>query len=41
MTMNVIVVDDSRIMSERLKDIIWETTWVEVIGRAKDPPEAI
>lgn len=41
MTMNVLVVDDSRIMSERLKDILWETTGVEVIGRAKDPQAAI
>ena len=41
MTMKVLVADDSRIMSERLKDILWEITWVEVIGRAKDPPEVI
>jgi DNA-binding NarL/FixJ family response regulator len=39
--MKVLVVDDSEIMRERLKDMLSEVTEDEAIGQAKDTPEAI
>ena len=40
-TMKVLVVDDSGIVRERLKDMLSEVIDGEAIGQAKDTPEAI
>jgi DNA-binding NarL/FixJ family response regulator len=40
-TMKVLVVDDSEIVRERLKDMLSEVTEVEAIGQVKGTPEAI
>jgi len=39
--MKVLVVDDSEIVRERLKDMLSEVTEVEAIGQVKGTPEAI
>jgi len=41
MTMKVLVVDDSRFVRERLKEMLSEMIGVEAISQAKDTPEAI
>jgi Response regulator containing a CheY-like receiver domain and an HTH DNA-binding domain len=41
MTMKVLVVDDSRFVRERLKEMLSEVIGVEAISQAKDTPEAI
>jgi DNA-binding NarL/FixJ family response regulator len=39
--MKVFIADDSRVVVERLADLLQEVPGVQLVGRAKDAPEAI
>lgn len=39
--MKVFIVDDSKVVAERLTDLLSEVVGVEVVGRAENVPEAI
>jgi DNA-binding NarL/FixJ family response regulator len=39
--MKVLIADDSRVVVERLADLLKEVPGVQVVGKAKDAPEAI
>jgi DNA-binding NarL/FixJ family response regulator len=39
--MRVLIADDSRVVVERLADLLKEVPGVQLVGRAKDAPEAI
>src|ERR1700757_2033391 len=39
--MKVLIADDSRVIVERLADLLTEIPGVQLIGKAKDAPEAI